>query len=73
MSVDAINLYGWAMSEYLPSDEIKFDGNVKLEDKLNTLYDSDVGYFIENDLKYPDSIKYKTQFFPFAPENKKKS
>ena len=26
---DANNLYGWAMSEYLPYDEIKFDKNVK--------------------------------------------
>ena len=30
--VDANNLYGWAMSESLPYDEIKFDGNVKLEE-----------------------------------------
>ena len=28
---DANNLYGWAMSENLPHDEIKFDRNVKLE------------------------------------------
>ena len=27
---DAINLYGWAMIEYLPCDEIKFDRDVKL-------------------------------------------
>ena len=26
--VDAYNWYGWAMSEYLPYDEIKFDRNV---------------------------------------------
>ena len=69
--IDANNLYGWAMSESLPYDEIKFDQNVNLEDILNTPDDSDIGYFIEVDLTYPDNIKEKTKNFPFAPENKK--
>ena len=69
--VDANNLYGCAMSESLPYDEIKFDTNVKLEGILNTPTDSDIGYFIEVDLKYPDNIKEKTEIFPFIPENKK--
>ena len=47
---DANNLYGWAMSEHLPDDEIKLDRNVKLEDILNTPHGSNVGYFIEVDL-----------------------
>ena len=34
MYIDANNLYGWAMSEYLPYDEIIFDRNFKLEDSL---------------------------------------
>ena len=54
--VDANDLYGWAMSEYLHYDEIKIDNNVKLEDILNTPDDSDIGYFIDVDLKYPDNI-----------------
>ena len=69
--IDANNLYGHSMSEPLPYDEIKFDKNVKLEDILNTLDDSDIGYFIEADLIYPDNIKEKTNNFPFAPVNKK--
>ena len=44
------------MSEYLPYDEIKTDKNVKLEDKLNTPDDSDIGFFIEVDLNYPDKL-----------------
>ena len=32
MSIDANNLYGWAMIEYLRYDEIAFARNVKLED-----------------------------------------
>ena len=68
---DANNLYGHSMSEPLPYDEIKFDNNVNLEDILNTPDDSDIGYLIEVDLKYPDNIKEKTKNFPFCPENKK--
>ena len=59
------------MSEPLPYDEIKFGKNVKLDDKVNTPDDSDIGYFIEVDLKYPDNIKKKTKKFPFCSENKK--
>ena len=34
--IDANNLYGWAMSQYLPYDDIKFDNKIKLEEILNT-------------------------------------
>ena len=68
--IDANNLYGWAMSQYLPYDDIKFDKKVKLEDILNTPDDSKIGYFVECDLIYPDNIKQKTKNFPFCPENK---
>ena len=69
--IDANNLYGHSMSQPLPYDEIKFHKNVNLEDILNTPDDSDIGYFIEVDLKYSGNIKQKTKNFPFAPENKK--
>ena len=69
--IDANNLYGHSMSQPLPYDEIKFDKSIKLEDILNTPDDSDIGYFIEVDLKYPDKIKQKTKNFPFAPVKKK--
>ena len=60
------------MSEFQPYDEIKFDNNVELEDKLkNTLDDSNIGYFVEVDIKYPDKTKEKTKNFPFAPVNRK--
>ena len=71
--VDANNLYGHSMSQPLPLDELKFENNVKLEDILNTLDDSKIGYFIEVDLTYPSNIKEKTKNFPFAPVNKKNS
>ena len=69
--IDAISLYGHSMSEPLPYDEIKFDRDVRLEDILNTPDDSNVGYFIEVDLKYPDNLKEETKIFPFAPVSKK--
>ena len=69
--IDANNEYGHSMSQPLPYDESKFDNNVKLEDILNTPDNSDIGYFVEVDLTYPDNIKEKSKNFPFAPENKK--
>ena len=42
----------------------------KLEKFLNTPHDSDVGYFLDIDIKYPDKIKEKTKKFPFASETK---
>ena len=74
--IDAINLYGYSMSQALPFDEIEmWHGHPdlymkKLEETLNISDDSDIGYFVEVDLKYPDKIKQKTKNFPFAPENK---
>ena len=69
----ANNLYGWAMNEYLPYDENKFDKNIKLEDTLNTPDIKHIDFFLEVDLKYSDNIKEKTKNFPLAPENKKNS
>ena len=69
--IDANNLYGHSMSQYLPDDEIQFDNTVNLEDIINTPDDNDIGYFVEVDLKYLDNIKQKTKHFPFASVNKK--
>ena len=68
---DATNLYGYSMSQMLPYDEIKFEKDICLKEILNAPDDSDIGFFIEADLKYPDNIKEKTKHFPFCPENRK--
>ena len=57
MHKDANNLYRSARSQSVLYDEIKFDKNVKSEDKLNTLDDSDIGYFLDFDLSYPNALK----------------
>ena len=65
------------MSQFTPYDEIEmWHGHPDLymnwlKEILNTPGDSDVGYFLEVDLKYPNNIKEKTKNFPFCPENKK--
>ena len=47
------------MSQYLPYDEIKKGKNVKLEDILKSDDGSDIGYFLDFDLNYPDEKKRK--------------
>ena len=69
--IDANNTYGHSMSQLLLYDENKFDRNGKLEDILTTLDDSDIGYFAEVDLTYPDNKKEKTKNFSFASANEK--
>ena len=71
--IDANNLYGHSTSQPLAYDELQFDKNGKLEDIRNTPDDSDIGYFVEIDLTYPDNIKKKTKNIPFAPENEKRN
>ena len=76
--IDANNLYGWAMSQYLPTGHFKKMQSFKCdvdellieeikEDILNTPDDNEFGYFIECDLEYPAEIKEKTENFPLCP------
>ena len=74
--LDATNLYGHSMIQPLPYDEIEmWHGDPDLymnwlEEILNTPDDSDIWYFVEVNLRYPDKMKEKTKNFPFCPENK---
>ena len=50
------NLYGWAMSEYLPCGRFKW---LKIIDKFDVMSigeKSPIGYFLEVDLEYPDEL-----------------
>ena len=60
--IDANNLFGHSMSEPVPYDKIIFHRNVELEDIIKTPDDSNIGYFVELDLKYPDKIREKKTF-----------
>ena len=63
--MDTTNLYGHSMNQPLHSDEIEMwhchpDLYMsKLDKTLNTPDCSDIGYFVEVDLRYPDDIKEK--------------
>ena len=76
LCIDATFLYGHSMSQSLPFDEIEmWHGHPDLymnksEDIINTTDDSDIVYFPEVDLRFPDNIKDKSKKFPFCPENK---
>ena len=46
------NLYGWAMSEYLPYEGFKWLKNVDKFDVMSVNEKSPIGYLLENDLEF---------------------
>ena len=71
--IDMNNLYGGAMSEYLPYGGFKW---VKINDEiinriLNKSDKSLYGYFLEVDLEYPENLHDAHKDYPMAPDKKK--
>ena len=66
--LDKNNLYGWAMSEYLPYSEFEWLKNVEELDVMSINEKSDVGYILEVDLKYPDELHELHNDYLLAPE-----
>ena len=66
--LDKNKLYGWAMSEYLPYGEFEWLKNVGKLDVMLINKKSDVGYFLELDLKYPDELHDLHNDYPSDPE-----
>jgi hypothetical protein len=65
--LDANNLYGWAMSQYLSTGGLKWsDVNV---DVMNVDDESSKGYMLEVDLEYPTELHDLHNDYPFAPES----
>ena len=62
------NLYGWAMSEYLPYGGFKWLKNVDEFDVMSVSEKSPIGYFLEVDLEYPDELHELHNDYPLAPE-----
>ena len=60
--LDMNNLYGWAMSGYLPYERFKWLKNVDKFDVMSISEKNLIGYFLEVDLKYPYND------YPLAPE-----
>ena len=66
--LDMNNLYGWAMSGYLPYGGFKWLKNVDGFDVNSVSVKSPTGYFLEVDLKYPDELHELHNDYPLAPE-----
>ena len=68
MYLDANNLYGWAMCKMLPVDGFKWIDNLSIfiEDVIKYYNgNSNAGYFIEVDIKYPKELFNKQKDLPF--------
>ena len=66
--LDMNNLYGWAMSEYLPYGGFEWLKNVDGFDVNSISEKSEIGYFLEVDLEYPDELHELHNDYPLAPE-----
>ena len=64
------NLYGHAMSQYLPYTNSKWVKNIgRIEQKLMRIKkDSSTGYILEVDLEYPQELHDIHNDYPLAPE-----
>ena len=73
MYLDANNLYGWAMSQYLPTGGFRWM-TPKQIDKINLAKykeDSKKGFIAEVDLEYPEELHDLHNDYPLAPEKVK--
>ena len=67
--LDINNLYGCAMSGYLPYGGFKWLKNVGGFDVNSPSEKSPIGYILEVDLEYSDELHVLQNDYPFAPEN----
>ena len=66
--LDIDNLYGLAMSEYIPCERFKWLKNVAEFDVMSINEKSRIGYFLEVDLEYSDELYELHNDCPLAPE-----
>ena len=70
MYLDANNLYGWAMSQYLPTGNFRWMTEKQIS-KLNVARyneNSEKGLILEVDLEYPKELHYLHNDYPLAAE-----
>ena len=75
MYLDADNLYGWAMSQYLPTGKFKWMTDKEIS-KINLekyKADNKKGLILEVDLEYPQELHDIHNDYPVAPEKVKVS
>ena len=67
--LDANNLYGYAMSQKLPTHGFKWiDVDIPEVKKLLKKKDTKIGYIFEVDLEYPSSLWEEHNDYPLAPD-----
>ena len=73
MYLDANNLYGWAMSQYLPTGNFKWLSQKKIEKTNLGEYteNSKKGLILEVDLEYPQELHDLHNDYPLGPEKVK--
>ena len=73
MYLDANNLYGWAMSQYLPTGGFKWLKQNKIDNlDLKKYYkENKKGIILEVDLEYPEKLHDLHNDYPLAPEKVK--
>ena len=71
--LDANNLYGWAMSQSLPTGGFRFLDEDEIDEMDFTAVpdDSRLGYIVECDLEYPAELHGLHNDYPLAPEHVK--
>ena len=68
--LDANNLYGWAMSQYLPYGRFKWSNQKEISNFcLNSIgKNSSIGYILEVNLKYPSELHNLHNDYLLGPE-----
>ena len=67
MYFDVNNLYGWAMSESIAYGEFQWVDDIERFDVISVSSDSVIGYILEVDLAYPQSVHDAHADLPFCP------
>nr|XP_022902995.1 uncharacterized protein LOC111415503 [Onthophagus taurus] len=68
---DANNLYGWAMSQFMPVSNFKWlpENDIQNLDFNNIPDNSDFGYILDVDIEYPEAFHDLHNDLPFLTEN----
>lgn len=69
MYFDVNNMYGWAMTQYLPKGEFKWIEDINNPNFFNVPDDHDYGYILEVDLEYPENIHDDHKDLPLCPQH----
>ena len=67
----ANNLHGWVMSQYSPNKYFIFSICLGLRENITNMNDSETGFFVAFDSRYPLNLRKKNWDIPFLPPKEK--